>query len=105
MYEYKYKIITLNEILNLLKKGSVVSVISEHPDNYIDEPVYMASEIGSEHSFVEVDELVHLNPQKELNDLQNIIRSSLLSKKNRIGKIYYVKVSLYSDPLLTLSYE
>lgn len=105
MYKYEYKEINLNQILELLKKGAVVSIIAKCSDNCIDDPVYLASTVKGEKTFVELDDLAHLNRKKELNDLKNIIQSIFNSKKNRVAKIFYVRVSIYSDPLLTLEYK
>ena len=100
---YKYTEINLNNILNKLRKGAVVSIRSEFQDKNIDDPVYIAAEVKSEKSVVELNSLAHLNQKKELDDLKNIIRGIVISK--RIAKVYYTRVSLFSDPLITVEYD
>lgn len=104
MYQCEYRKLALNKILELLKGGAVVGVICENPDVAVEE-VYIAFEIKSEHSFVDTDDIASLDPVKQLDDLRNIIHSALSKKRNRVAKLYYVRVSVYSEPLITLEFE
>lgn len=104
MYQCTYRNLTLNKILELLKGGAVVGVICENPDVAVEE-VYIASEIKSEHSFVDVDDISRLDIVKQLDDLRILIHSALSKRRNRVAKLYYVRFSLYSEPLITLEFE
>lgn len=97
--------LTVKEIFKLLRKGAIVNILNESKDDALEEPVYTVEEESSESSFVDIDDLNVLNPQKQIDDLRNILHTSLMKKKHGPLKVFYVKVSPFSEPLITREYK